>query len=333
MGSAAELAKVGCKYLGTPYETKDCQAFVEACLKDIGINKDLPGSNAWLRIMTWYGTPEECKRKFGEIPKGAFLYILEKDGKEPAKYQGDGIGNASHIGIKTGMTGRQMVELGSAQGGKRVADTLNKGDGAIHSSASRGHVVTSTFKDKTIRGGWNCVGLWDKLDYGEKINQILREGKPPEQDVTERDEPMGEGVVFAPTGTTVKMRYRPSTGCGTYWDVPIGEKVTILRRGDWDRIVWNGMAGYMRSEFIKEDESMATIEPEQMTIQLAKVYAPEGNTVKMRYKPSTDCALFERVPIGTTVAVNKRGEHWTQISVGNRSGWYMMTKFLKFEED
>lgn len=335
MESAWEMAKAGCKYLGVPYEQKDCQAFVEACLKDVGIHKDLAGSNAWLREMTWYGTPEACKQKFGEIPKGAFLYILEQDGKEPAKYMGDGVGNASHIGIKTGMTGRQMIELGRAESGKAIADTLNKGDGAIHSSQSRGHVVTSTFKDKTIRGGWNCVGLWDKLDYGEKINAILR-GSASEG--TARDEsdimtPIGEGTVFAPTGTTVKMRARPSTGCARYWDVPIGEKVSILKTGDWARIFWNGRPGYMKSEFIHTDESLATIEPEQMTIQLATVWADEGNTVKMRYKPSLDCNLYEKVPIGTTVAVNQKGDRWTQISIGNRSGWYMMTRYLKFKED
>ena len=100
--TGSELAKAGYKYLGIPYSQIDCQAFVEKCLSDIGININLAGSNAWFRECRsngFIGTPEECKAKYGLIPPGAFLFILKHDGKEPAKYKADGIGNASHIGI------------------------------------------------------------------------------------------------------------------------------------------------------------------------------------------------------------------------------------------
>ena len=333
MVNAQDVAKAGCKYLGRSYDEMDCQKFVEKCLADCGVYKDLKGSNAWYREMTWVGSPEDCKRQFGEIPKGAFLFILDRDGKEPAKYQSDGIGNASHIGIKTGMTGKQMVELAGADGNQN-ANQFNKGDGALHSSASRGRVCTSVFKDKTIRGGWNRIGLWNKLDYGPAINAKL--GMPMTQALAEPEVEtvIGTGVVFASTGATVKMRARPSTGCAQYWDVPIGATVEIYRSGDWNRIRWNGRIGYMRSEFIKSDEVVPTEQSQtETTLKLATVCAEGGNTVKMRYKPDTNCALFERVPVGTTVSVVRKGEHWTQINAGNRSGWYMMTKFLKFEEE
>ena len=146
------LAKAGEKYLGRKYSEMDCQDFVERCLRDIGINMNLAGSNAWYRKMDWVGTPEECKARFGIIPNGAFLFILERDGMEPAKYKKDGIGNSSHMGIKTG-----------------------RGDGAIHSSKSRGCVCTSVFRDKTINGGWNRVGLWDTIDYGIGNSQMTVE--------------------------------------------------------------------------------------------------------------------------------------------------------------
>ena len=55
---ASFAAQQGEKYLGTPYSEMDCQAFVEACLRDAGINLDLAGSNAWYRKMDWTGTPE-----------------------------------------------------------------------------------------------------------------------------------------------------------------------------------------------------------------------------------------------------------------------------------
>ncbi len=139
------LAEAGFSYLGVSYSKMDCQAFVEQCLRDCGLEKNLAGSNAWFREVRNHGTimtPEECVRQLGTVPPGAFLFILEQDGGEPEKYRKDGLGNASHIGIATG-----------------------RGEGAIHSSASRGCVAESRFRNKTISGGWNRVGLWDRISY------------------------------------------------------------------------------------------------------------------------------------------------------------------------
>ncbi len=140
---AEDFAAQAAKYLGTSYSQLDCQALMEAMLRDVGVKANWAGSNAMYRDMAWVGTPEDCKALYGYIPVGAWLYILEQDGGEPSKYKADSIGNASHVGVKTG-----------------------EGLGAIHSSASRGCVAESKFEDKTIRnGGWNRVGLCKLLDY------------------------------------------------------------------------------------------------------------------------------------------------------------------------
>ena len=162
---ATAFSFAGDKYLGRPYTEMDCQAFVERCMRDVGLVKDLAGSNAWYREVMrngWVGSPEECMRVFGVIPRGALLFILKQDGREPSKYQGDGIGNASHIGI-----------------------CIQRHDGAINSSSSKGKVCYSTFKNKSINGGWNRVGLYNKFDYGTSVNWILEHGNsgpPPEED-------------------------------------------------------------------------------------------------------------------------------------------------------
>ena len=150
MINAEAFSKTGDRYIGTPYSTYDCQAFVEKMLSDAGLNYNLAGSNAWYRQMSWRGTPEQCIAKFGCIPTGAFLFIVKHDGGEPSHYN-DSLGNASHIGVVTHRNG-----------------------GAIHSSYSRGGVYTSVFNDATIpNGGWNMIGLWTRMDYGEAVNSIL----------------------------------------------------------------------------------------------------------------------------------------------------------------
>ena len=93
--NALTFSRAGDAYLGRPYSEMDCQAFVERCMADCGCRKDLPGSNAWYRECVnsgWVGTPEECVKAFGLVPAGALLFILEQDGKEPAKYRETALG-------------------------------------------------------------------------------------------------------------------------------------------------------------------------------------------------------------------------------------------------
>ncbi len=127
----------------------DCQGLVEYLLIKAGVPKSecgLAGSNAHYRACLWTGTPEECKKAFGTIPGGAALFILEASGGEPAKYQSDGIGNASHMGLWLG-------------------------DTSIAASASRGRVIESNFAGKSINGGWNRVGLLPWVNYGLSESQ------------------------------------------------------------------------------------------------------------------------------------------------------------------
>ena len=225
----------GDKYLGVPYSQMDCQAFVERCMADCGFRKDLPGSNAWYReVMNngWVGSPEDCMKEFGQIPKGALLFILKHDGKEPEKYRKDGIGNASHVGFKTG-----------------------RNDGAINSSSSRGCVATSKFKDKTIpNGGWNRVGLYKQFDYGKSVNWILEhgtDGQPADDDGKQDEVVYLQGKVTAPTGSTVKLRKEPSTSCSMYWDIQIGTEVMVVDYGpEWSKVITGGLTGWMMTKFI-----------------------------------------------------------------------------------
>ena len=228
--SAIDFSLAGDKYLGRSYEEMDCQAFVEKCMADVGLRMDLGGSNSWYRECGkhgWVGTPEECVKEFGSVPKGALLFILEPVGpKTPAKFRNDGIGDVTHMGIVTG-----------------------RGDGAIHSSSSRGCVVTSKFRGKTIpNGGWNRVGLYDKFDYDgaerrEEADTIFQE---------DEEEAGGEkltGIVTAETGSTVNLR--KTKGGKLLERIPIGSEVTILDYGEeWCQVIAGGLKGWMKTEFI-----------------------------------------------------------------------------------
>lgn len=236
------LGAVGLEKLGTPYGQMDCQAFIEWCLARCGLRKDLAGSNAWYREVLrngWAGSPEECVKKFGKVPAGAFLFIHAFDGGEPAKYRPDGLGNASHIGIVTG-----------------------QGEGAVHSSSSRGCVAESRFTGKSISGGWNKVGLWlAQVRYdGIAGTEPAGDGEPdPAAEAAPEPELSAEyAAVWAGQGTTVNTRQGPGVNyaMSKAGRVPVGTVVEILKRvNGWCRIRYTDPRGaawycWMKEEFL-----------------------------------------------------------------------------------
>lgn len=94
------------KYDGLTYDKADCQKFVELVLIDCGVKKpdgkpyDWKGSNSmWRNALAWKGTIEECIAKYGEIPLGAWVFIVKYDGGEVERGYHDKEGNAKHVGI------------------------------------------------------------------------------------------------------------------------------------------------------------------------------------------------------------------------------------------
>ena len=286
-----KLAGVGFAYLGVSYSKMDCQAFVEQCLRDCGLNKNLPGSNAWFREVYQHGaimTPEECVRELGTVPPGAFLFILEHDGKEPEKYKKDGLGNASHIGIVTG-----------------------RGQGAIHSSHSRGCVCESKFQGKTIKnGGWNRVGLWDQVvyDYGGSAG-------------SGSGSPIGTGLTDDTGFAVSDMPEDPVRDSAETSEPKVNRPVEQLSVG----------SSTQPSSFTQTGAAPANQQ------EFATVWAPSGTTVNTRQGPgmSYDMSKAGRVPIGTVVGVLKRRSGWARIRYTDARNaiWYcwMKEEFLKEE--
>lgn len=270
--------------------TMDCQGFVEECLRECGYSRNWSGSNAMWRDMEWRGTPEECKKAFGKIPVGAWLYIWTEDmSSAPAKYHSDGQGNATHVGIYTGM-----------------------GKGAAHSSASRKGVCQSAFSGKTVKnGGWNRVGLPSFMDYDMTVS---------ENTGTES----GTGTFEAYTGTVntdkVRFRTKPNTKCSWYCYLNTGDAVTVQAHVNdtWDKVTFSGKTGYVMSKFIDQKEAYPI---------LKKVYAANGSPVKVRSKPSTGSKWAEQLKVGTVVQVDSEEDGWSKIRYGSREG-YMMSQYL-----
>lgn len=69
----------------------------------------------------------------------------------------------------------------------------------------------------------------------------------------------------------------------------------------------------------------------------ATVYSDNRKSVKLRAKPSISCKLYDDVNFGSIVEVVEQniasdGENWSKVNYRNRTGWYMMSKFLLIDE-
>ena len=107
------------------------------------------------------------------------------------------------------------------------------------------HMTSPSAKKDSSLKGWSYFGQLPWVEY-----------EMPPEPPPEPEPGIEYAVVVAESGSTVKMRAKPSTSCKLYWDVPVGDEVIVDERGDqWSKITWNDKMGYMMTRFLRfEDE-------------------------------------------------------------------------------
>ena len=132
----------------------DCQALIEQAVRNVGGQMDYRGSNHMARSAAWLGTLENARAE-GKLVPGALLFIHEDDESGlPARYQGDGFGDFSHVGM---YVGENALTDTDKNGQRRECDV-------VHSSQSMGRICGST-----LQNGWTHVGLAQEIDYGAEV--------------------------------------------------------------------------------------------------------------------------------------------------------------------
>ena len=208
------------------YQDMDCQAMIEQAVRNAGGSMDYRGSNHMARSVAWLGTIENAQAE-GKLVPGALLFIHEDDESGlPVQYQGDGLGDFSHVGLYVG----ENALTDTDKNGKRRACDV------VHSSQTMGRVCGSTLKN-----GWTHVGWAQEIDYGAEVLPGVALGAEIGQEETGRAEPepkaektVSSAAVRSPDGNPVKLRKSPSRAENLYWKVADGETASIERRkGEW----------------------------------------------------------------------------------------------------
>ena len=137
-------------------------------------------------------------------------------------------------------------------------------------------MTTPTSVDDTKLGQWSHVGTLKSKYISDALapksgntNNAQAEVSEPETD-----------VVIAESGSTVKMRVRPSTDSSLYWDVPVGAMVNVMERGEkWSKISYGGNIGYMMTKFL----SSTAIPAQSYICHIVFKTKAEADALKAKY--------------------------------------------------
>lgn len=89
----------------------------------------------------------------------------------------------------------------------------------------------------TKLGKWTYRGRLEKVDYdgaSQEVGAMVQ-----------------TATVVADSGSKVKMRSKPSTSDGLYWEVPVGATVQVAENtGGWAKVRYGDRTGYMMTTFL-----------------------------------------------------------------------------------
>ena len=196
-GAAVAAKAIATVAEGHTYTEMDCQAFVEYCANACGGHMVYAGSNDMYRNASVYLATIANARAEGKLVPGAGLLIVEEVSEgTPAKYRGDGLGDATHVGLYVGEKALTDVDK---NGKSRVCNV-------VHSGSTMGRVAGST-----LANGWTHVILFKEIDYtGVDLPSGVVVGGTLTTEDTAKDNPEG---LSAADAVDVSKFYTVKRGC------------------------------------------------------------------------------------------------------------------------
>lgn len=102
------------------------------------------------------------------------------------------------------------------------------------------HCTSPGIVRDTKLGKWTYRGRLEKVNYdgtSQEVGTMVQ-----------------TATVVADSGSKVKMRSKPSTSDGLYWEVPVGALVQVAEvSGEWAKVRHQGRTGYMMVEYLEMD--------------------------------------------------------------------------------
>ena len=196
----------------------------------------------------------------------------------------------------------------------------------------RGATVTVLSKGET----------WSQVRYGSQSGYCMNEflqfsdgGSTEAPD--DPDWSDGEGTATVIAENSLNLRTQPASSATVVTRIPRGATVTVLSKGEtWSQVRYGSQSGYCMNEFLRFEGD--PVEPEQpgddsdepgwADIEGEATVIAE-NSLNLRTQPASSATVVARIPRGATVTVLERGDTWSFVYYGNKTG-YCMNEFLSF---
>ena len=137
---------------------------------------------------------------------------------------------------------------------------------------------------------------------------------------------------------SLNLRREPGLSAPILATMPHGTQVTLLEQGEWCRVQYGTLSGYVKGEYLRVEEETAeeTVEetpPVTQTRGTATVaLSDESQTLNLRAAPTLGSAVVARLRHGQVLTVLERYESWTYVQTGTLEG-YVSNDYIIYDAD
>ena len=133
---------------------------------------------------------------------------------------------------------------------------------------------------------------------------------------------------------SLNLRREPGLSAPILATMPHGTQVTLLEQGDWCRVQYGTLSGYVKGEYLRvqEDEVEETPPATQSKGTATVALSDESQTLNLRAAPTLGSAVLARLRHGQTLTVLERYESWTYVRSGTLEG-YVSNDYIVYDAD
>ena len=194
---------------------------------------------------------------------------------------------------------------------------------------------------------WDFITVKEDGNTGYMMNTYLSKYKPapmPTVEPTAAPFVPYQAYITSENQKAVNMRKKPGKGYAAITTIPYGAEVTVQKEGDWYKVSYRNLVGYVERQYIQLDPPDPVITPEPTATAKptatpkpfepydATIVCPEGEKVNVRSGEGKGYTHILRLSPGTKVRVvalgKKMPNEWAKIKYNGFYG-YVMREFLQ----
>ena len=133
---------------------------------------------------------------------------------------------------------------------------------------------------------------------------------------------------------SLNLRREPGLSAPILATMPHGTQVTLLEQGDWCRVQYGTLSGYVKGEYLRvqEDEVEETPPAAQTRGTATVALSDVSQTLNLRAAPTLGSVVLARLRHGQVLTVLERYESWTYVQSGTLEG-YVSNDYIIYDAD